>query len=153
MQEGFSAGPQYNCPLKNLSDPLIGQDIRLFAGDLLNRYLHPPKTIQLLTKQHSGRLVSTEYRVAPRPGWSTPHHGKDWAEHSGLELTNRGQTSGPLRGAGPHGTPCRPKERGGDTRQGQLEREVWFLALVRGIRHRLRKCVEVPLSLRQERWR
>lgn len=44
MQKGFSAGPQHPCPFKkNLSDLLIGQDIRLFAGDLLNRYLLPPK--------------------------------------------------------------------------------------------------------------
>lgn len=56
MQRRFSPGTQYPCPFKkNLSDLLIGQDIRLFEGDLLNWYLHPPPQNCLFNYQAAQR--------------------------------------------------------------------------------------------------
>lgn len=87
--------------------------------------------------------------LGPHPS----HHGQDRTEHGGLELADGGQAGRSLRGSGCCGALRRREEERGASRPGQLEGEVWLLAFVCGLRDRPRECLEVSLSVRQERWR
>lgn len=87
--------------------------------------------------------------LGPHPS----HHGQDRTEHGGLELANGGQAGRSLWGSGCCGALRRREEEGGAARPGQLEGEVWLLAFVCGVRDWPRECLEVSLSVRQERWR
>lgn len=84
--------------------------------------------------------------------WNSKN-GENWTEHSGLELSHRGQTSSSFWGSGSCVAPCCQKEERRCARPGELEGKIWLSAVVCGICHRLGERVALSLSLWQERRR